>query len=349
VKIQFTTSEIAEKLGGRVEGDAAAVITGLAGIRDAHKGDLTFVANSRYVTAAAATKATAVIVTEDWSRPCSATLIRVKNPDKAFAEAAVLFAPPPISFPAGVHPTAVIGRNVKLGKDVFVGPYCVIEPGVVIGDRCVIYAWCYIGHETTIGEDCKFYPQVTIRERAQIGKKVIIHNGTVIGSDGFGYIQEGTVRKKIPQVGIVAIGDDVEIGANVTIDRARFGKTSIGNGVKIDNLVQIAHNVVIGANSVIVAQAGIAGSTSIGERTILAAQSGVVGHLEIGSDVKVLAQSGVTKDLPSNAVVFGSPAMPHDKAATVRAHTMRLPELKSKIIMIEERLARLEQQLSKKT
>jgi len=349
VKKQFTTAEIAEKLGGRLEGDAEALITGLAGIREARKGDLTFVANPHYATAAADTRASAVIVAEDWSRVCPAALIRVKNPDKAFAEAALLFAPPPIAFTPGVHPTAVVAQNARLGKDVFVGPYCVIEPDAVIGDRCIIYAGCYIGHETIIGDDCKLYPQVTIRERARIGKRAIIHNGTVIGSDGFGYAQEGVIRKKIPQIGIVSIGDDVEIGANVTIDRARFGQTSIGNGVKIDNLVQIAHNVSIGDNSVIVAQAGIAGSTSIGERTILAAQTGVVGHLEIGSDVIVLAQSGVTKDLPSKAVVFGSPAVPHEKAALIRAHTMRLPELKSKIIMLDERLSRLEQQLSKKT
>lgn len=348
MKTQLSVAEIADRLNGRVEGNPQVMINNLAGIREAQKGDLSFIANPRYAAAAADTKATAVIVAEDWHRPCSATLIRVKNPDKAFAEAAQWFAPPPIAFKPGVHPTAVIAENVKLGKDVFIGPNCVIEDNCVIGDRCVIYASCYLGHESTIGEDCKFYPQVTIRERAKIGKRVIIHNSAVIGSDGFGYVQEGAGRKKIPQIGIVAIGDDVEIGANVTIDRARFGKTYIGNGVKIDNLVQIAHNVTIGDNSVIVAQVGISGSTSIGQRTILAGQVGIVGHLSIGSDVIALAQSGITKDVPSGSVVFGSPAVPQDKYLNIHALVMRLPDIKKKITLLEERIAKLEQQLSRK-
>lgn len=345
----MSVAEIASRLGGRVEGNSEAVIRGLAGIREAGAGDLAFIANSRYVAAAAATKATAVIVAEDWGRPCSATLIRVKSPDKAFAEAARWFAPPPVFFKPGVHPSAVVAETARLGRDVFVGPHCVIEPDVVIGDRCVVCAGCYIGHGSSIGGDCKFYPQVTIREYTRIGNRAIIHNGTVIGSDGFGYVQEGATRKKIPQIGIVVIGDDVEIGANVTIDRARFGQTRIGNGVKMDNLIQVAHNVTIGDNCVIVAQVGISGSSSIGARTILAGQVGVVGHLEIGSDVIVGAQAGVTKDVPPNTFVLGSPAIPHNRFSASHAHLMRLPELKEKIARMEERLARLEQQLSKKS
>ena len=348
MKEQLSVAEIAGRLRGRVEGNPEAVITGLAGIREAEHGDLSFIANSRYVAAAAVTKATAVIVAEDWSRPCSATLIRVNNPDKAFAETAVWFASPPVIFQPGIHPTAVVAEGAKIGSNVFIGPYCVIEPDVVIGDRCVIYAGCYIGHGSLIGEDCKFYPQITIREYAQIGKRVVIHSGTVIGSDGFGYVQEGAVRKKIPQIGIVVIGNDVEIGANVTIDRARFGQTRIGNGVKMDNLIQIAHNVTIGDNCVIIAQVGISGSTSIGKRTILAGQVGIVGHLEIGSDVIIGAQSGVSKDIPPSTFVTGSPAIPHEKYLKNHAHLMRLPELKGKITLMEARLAKLEQQLSRK-
>lgn len=346
--MQLSVAEIARRLGGRVEGNAEAIINNLAGIREAGQGTLSFIANSRYVAAAAVTKATAIIVAEDWNRPCSAILIRVKNPDKAFAEAAQWFAPPPVIFQPGAHPTALVAESAKLGRDVFIGPYCVIEPEVVIGDRCIVYAGCYIGHGALIGEDCKFYPQVTIREWTRIGKRTIIHNGTVIGSDGFGYVQEGALRKKIPQIGIVVIGDDVEIGANVTIDRARFGQTRIGNGVKMDNLIQIAHNVIIGDNCVIIAQVGVSGSTSIGERTILAGQAGVVGHLEIGSDVIIGAQSGVSKDIPSGTFVLGSPAIPHNKFSAAHAHLMRLPELKEKITLMEERLAKLEQKFSKK-
>ena len=349
MKKQLSTAEIAARLQGRIEGNPKAIITGLAGIREADKGDLSFIATSRYVATAAVTKATAVIVTEDWNRPCSATLIRVNNPDKAFAEAAQWFAPPPVTFPPGIHPTAVVADSAKIGSNVFIGPYCVIEPDVVIGNKCVIYAHCYIGHGSRVGDDCKFYPHVTIREYTQIGKRAIIHNGTVIGSDGFGYVQAGAVRKKIPQIGIVVIGNDVEIGANVTIDRARFGQTRIGNGVKMDNLIQIAHNVIIGDNCVVVSQVGISGSTSIGERTILAGQAGIVGHLEIGSDVIIGAQSGVSKDIPAGSYFTGSPAIPHDRYLKTQARIARLPELKDKVTLIEERLVRLEQKLSKKT
>ena len=341
--MKLTVAQIAERINGRVEGNGAAEISSLAGIREAQPGQLTFIAAPRYAAAAGATKATAVIVAEDWSRPCPATMIRVKNPDKAFAELAQLFAPPPIAFPPGIHPSAVIAGDAQLGKDAHIGPHCVVEPGAKIGDRCVLVAACYVGHDASIGEDSKLYPHVTLREYVRIGRRTIIHNGAVIGSDGFGYVQEGAIRKKIPQIGIVVIGDDVEIGANVTIDRARFGQTQIGNGVKIDNLVQIAHNVIIGDNAVVVAQVGISGSTSIGERTILAGQVGIAGHLVIGSDVIAGAQAGISKDIPSGTFVLGSPAYPYDKATKIFAHTARLPELKAKVAALEERLAKLEQ------
>ncbi|MBI2441650.1 MAG: UDP-3-O-(3-hydroxymyristoyl)glucosamine N-acyltransferase [Lentisphaerae bacterium] len=339
----LTVAEIAQRLNGKVEGNTEALITRLAGIREAQEGDLSFVATPHYAGAAAATRATAVIVNEDWNRSCSATLIRVKNADKAFAEAAQWFAPPAIQFAPGIHPTAIVDHDAKLGRDVFLGPYSIVEPGAAIGEGSIICAHCYIGHGAVIGADCKLYPHVSIREYTRMGSRVIIHNGAVIGSDGFGYTQEGAVRKKIPQIGIVVIGDDVEIGANVTIDRARFGQTRIGNGVKMDNLIQIAHNVVIGDNCVIVAQAGISGSTMIGDRSIIAGQAGIVGHLVLGPDVIVAAQSGVTKDIPAGAFVFGSPAMPYEKFTKLHAHMMRLPELKEKLAAMEARLAKLEQ------
>lgn len=339
----LTVEEIARRLNGQVEGNALAQIMRLAGIREAEPGDLSFVATPHYAAAAATTRATAVIVNEDWSRPCSATLIRVKHADKAFATAAEWFAPPAIVCAPGIHPTAIVAPDAKLGKDVHLGPYCIVEASAVIGDRCVIHGLCYIGEGTIIGDDCKLYPHVSIREYTMIGSRVIIHNGTVIGSDGFGYVQEGAIRKKIPQIGIVVIGNDVEIGANVTIDRARFGQTRIGNGVKMDNLIQIAHNVVIGDNCVIVAQAGISGSTLIGDRSIIAGQAGIVGHIVLGPDVIVAAQSGVTKNIPAGTFVFGSPAMPYEKFTKLHAHLGRLPELKEKLAALEARLAKLEQ------
>lgn len=341
--MNLTVEKIAKHINGTVEGNGKIVITGLSGIREAQHGHLAFIANPRYTIAAASTKASAVIVSGDWNRPCSATLIRAKNPDKAFADIAQWFAPAAINFKPGIHPTAVIASDAELGKDVFIGPHCVIEPGVKIGNRCILVAACYIGHGSIIEDDCKFYPNVTFREHTQVGCRCIIHNGTVIGSDGFGYTQEGVIRKKIPQIGTVVIGHDVEIGANVAVDRARFGQTRIGNGVKIDNLVQIAHNVVIGNNCVVIAQVGISGSTAIGERTILAGQVGIAGHLVIGSDVIAGAQAGISKDIPNGTFVLGSPAHPYDKATKIFAHTARLPELKAKIATLEERLAKLEQ------
>ncbi|MCA1808390.1 MAG: UDP-3-O-(3-hydroxymyristoyl)glucosamine N-acyltransferase [Kiritimatiellia bacterium] len=339
----MTLAEVARKLDGALEGDGRVQVSGLAGIREAEPHQLTFVANPQYAAAAAATRAAAVLVPEDWNRPCSAALIRVRNPDKAFAMAAPWFAPPPVPPLQGVHETAVISPAAQVAPDAAVGPFCVIEEGACVGPRTVVSAGCYIGHGVQIGADCRLYPHVSIREYCRIGSRCILHNGTVIGSDGFGYVQEGAARRKIPQIGIVIIGDDVELGANVMVDRARFGQTRIGNGVKVDNLVQIAHNVIIGDNAVIIAQVGIAGSTIIGERTILAGQVGVAGHLTIGSDVMVGAQSGVSKNIPSKTFVLGGPAAPYEKSVKIHAMTMRLPELREKVTALEDRLARLEQ------
>lgn len=338
----MTVAEIAERLGGVFEGDGAAEITGLSGIREARAGDITFLANPRYAAAAAMTGATAIVVNEDWTGPCPCAVIRVKSADKAFAEVASLLGPSAPKHEPGIHPTAVIADDAGLGKDVCIGPYCVLEAGVKVGDRSVLYAGCYLGHATVIGQDCKLYPHVTTREGTKIGDRVVIHNGAVIGSDGFGYYREGDVLGKIPQVGIVEVGNDVEIGANVTIDRARFGKTVIGNGVKIDNLVQIAHNVRIGENTAMAAQTGISGSTTIGRNVQLGGQAGVAGHLTIGDNSVVGGQAGVTKDVAPNTFVSGYPAMPHDKARKMHAHIMRLPELKKKVEEIEKKLEEME-------
>ncbi len=342
----MTVGELARRIGGRCEGDEGAWVHAVAGIREAQPGDVTFVVNRRYAADVARTRATAVIVAEAWDRPSSATLIRVENPDAAFAKAAELFAPPPPPDPAGVHPTAVIGEGVEMGEGVGVGPYAVIEAGARIGARTVISAHVYVGHEAVIGCDCRLYPHVSIRERCRLGDRVILHNGVVIGSDGFGYVAAPNgVRTKIPQLGIVVVGDDVEIGANTTVDRARFGRTVIGCGVKIDNLVQIAHNVVIGDHSVIVAQVGIAGSTTVGARVILAGQVGVSGHLEIGDGAVVGAQSGVSKDVPPGSVMLGSPAIPMDRFKRIHAYTMRMPEFRAELENLARRLDALEARL----
>ncbi len=342
--MSLTVSEIAARLDASFDGDGECAIAGVAGIRDAVHGDITFVSNPRYAAAAAGTRASAILVPMDWDRPCPAIPLRVEAPDAAFARVTAWFAPPPVEAPAGIHPSAVVDAGAEIGADARIGPHCVVEPGARLGDRVVLMAGCYVGHGSVVGDDVTLYPHVTLRERVRLGSRVIVHNGAVIGSDGFGYtVDERGVRKKIPQLGTVQVGDDVEIGANTTIDRARFGKTVIGNGVKIDNLVQVAHNVVIGDHAVIVAQVGIAGSTFVGGRAVLAGQAGVAGHLVVGEGAIVGGQAGVTKSVAAGAFVSGYPAAEHHKATRVHAHLMRLPELKERVDRLEARLARLEQ------
>lgn len=337
--VSFTVGEIAEKVGGVCDGDPSTVVTGIAGIRDANPGDITFVSNPRYASAASRTKAAALVVARDWKQPSTAALIRVDYPDKAFVSIVQLFAPPPVQYKAGIHPAAVVAPDAKLGEGISIGPCCVVESGAMIGNRTILGAGCFVGHKVKVGDDCHLYPHVSLREYVQLGNRVIIHDGTVVGSDGFGYtVDQQGVRTKIPQTGIVVVSDDVEIGANTTIDRARFGRTFIGKGVKIDNLVQIAHNVQIGEHAVIVAQVGISGSSMIGNRAILAGQAGIAGHLSVGEGAIVEAQSGVHKDVPAGTVVFGCPALPREKSLRIYAHYQRLPELRDRIVDIERRL-----------
>lgn len=339
----LTIQELAGRLGARVDGDASLEIQGVAALDQAGPGDLSFLGNPRYSAMMKDTKAAAVIVNETWQGETGAVLIRVKNADAAFAQAAVWMARPAVAFQPGIHPTSVIGKEVQLGRDVCIGPHCVVEEGARIGDRTVLVAGCYIGHHCEVGADCRFYPLASLREYTRVGARVILHNGAVIGSDGFGYVKEAGHWKKVPQVGIVVIGDDVEIGANTTVDRARFGVTRIANGVKIDNLVQVAHNVTIGEDTAIAAQVGIAGSSHVGARVQLGGQAGVSGHLKVGNDSVVGGQAGVLKDVPPATFVSGYPAMPHDEARKAHAHMMRLPELKERVAGIEKRLKAVEE------
>ncbi|MFQ5680733.1 MAG: UDP-3-O-(3-hydroxymyristoyl)glucosamine N-acyltransferase [Candidatus Omnitrophota bacterium] len=340
-----TLSEIAAIIDGEVVGDGDIVITGLCGIKEAQKGDITFVANSKYLPLIEHTRAAAIITSREIAS-CRKPIIRVDNPSLSFARMVSLVSPNHNFHPKGIHPTAILGKNLKLGKDISIGPYVVIEDEVEVGDGAIIYAGCYVGHHSSIGNNTLIYPNVSIRERITIGNRVIIHSGTVIGSDGFGFAIVRGIHKKIPQIGTVVIEDNVEIGANVTIDRARFDKTIIGRGTKIDNLAQIAHNVVIGENSIVVSQAGISGSTVVGKGVILAGQSGLVGHITVGDGAVVAAQAGVTKSVPPGTKVSGYPAKPHNLARRVNACVQKLPELYKTIAMLKEKVALLEGSLN---
>jgi len=339
-----SVGEIATIVGGELCGDAALTISGFAGLKEAKEGDLSFVANAKYISLAETTNASVIIIPRDLSVP-GKTFIRVENPSWAFAKIVSLFVEESTIPLKEIHPTAIVAKDVKIGSEVALGPYVVIEAGAVIGNRSAIHAGTYIGHHTILGENCLIYPNVTIRERVVIGNKVIIHSGTVIGADGFGYVPVDGKHEKIPQVGTVVIEDDVEIGACVTIDRARFDKTIVGRGTKIDNLVQIAHNVVIGQNALIAGQAGISGSVTVGNGAILAGQAGIAGHLSIGDGAIVSAKAGVSKSIPANTQVTGYPARPIEKMMEVNAHLQLLPKYVKTIQDLKKRVEELENKI----
>lgn len=335
-------AELAELLGCVLVGDGSVEVTGLSGIEEAKEGDLSFVVHSRYFPCLATTKAAAVIVHHN-APSCPRPTLRTDNPYLAFAKALSCLYPRLIpSF--GVHPSAILGPGVHLGEGVSIGALCYLGKEVEIGEGTTIYPQVYVGEGSKIGARCLIYPQVTIREGVILGDRVIVHCGAVIGSDGFGYARDADGRYfKIPQVGGVLVEDEVEIGANVTIDRATLGLTRIGRGTKIDNLVQIAHNVVIGQDTVIVAQVGIAGSAKVGDRVTLAGQVGVVDHVEIGDDSTVGPQSGVAQSLPPKSVVTGSPAIPHQTWKRIVLSLPKMPELLKTLRRLEDRMGRLEE------
>jgi len=322
--INKTLNEIAALVNGRVVGDGNIKISGVNGINEAKEGDLTFLANSKYLSAAKESGASGILVGDD-ALIKGKSLIVVENPSFAFAQVINALMEIDKYLPKGIHPSAVIDEGAVLGKNVAVGAHVVIGANSVVGDDTLIEAGVFIGHNTQIGKECRIYPNVTIRERVSIAERVIIHSGSVIGSDGFGFEMVNGVHAKIPQIGTVEIGHDVEIGANVTIDRARFSKTVIGEGTKIDNLVQIAHNVKIGKHCIIVSQVGISGSVTIRDKVVLAGQAGVAGHLTIGEGAVVAAQAGVTKSVAPHTTVSGYPAMPHNEARKLHANLKRLP------------------------
>jgi len=341
--------QLADLIGGRLVGDPSLVITGIAPIREAAAGQIAFLSNPRYVAELALTRASAVILgPRHEAAPAPPALGRIIVDDPYYGMCQVIrhFYDRPVE-PTGVSPLASIGQAVILGRQISIHPFVVIGDRAVIGDRVTLHPGCYIGEEAVIGDDALLHPNVTVRERVRLGRRVIIHSGTVVGSDGFGYAFHGGQHHKIPQVGTVIIEDDVELGSNVSVDRATLGQTVIGRGTKVDNLVQIAHNVTIGERSIIVAQAGISGSTTLGKGVVLAGQVGVVGHLTIGDGVRVGAQSGVAQSVPSGQDLSGSPAIPHRQWLAVQATLPQLPDIRRRLHRLEEDVHALQRQITR--
>jgi UDP-3-O-[3-hydroxymyristoyl] glucosamine N-acyltransferase len=342
---RLTLRELAERLGCRVEGDGSLVVERVATLETAGPGDLSFLANKKYAGQVATTRATAVILGDDApAAPCA--VLRTKDPYLAWAGAVAALAPDDRPAP-GVSPLAAVGAGVRLGEGVSVGPFAVIGPGTVIGARTIVHAHAVIGHDVVIGDDCLIHARVSIRERCQLGHRVIVQDGAVIGSDGFGFASrpDGSFQK-IPQTAPVVIEDDVEIGANAAIDRPAVGETRIGAGTKIDNLVQIAHGVRVGRHSLLISQVGIAGSTTIGDHVVLAGQVGVAGHLEIGDGVRATAQTGIPNSVEAGALVSGYPAIDNRDWLKASAVFRKLPELKKAVSELDKRMAGFEARLS---
>jgi UDP-3-O-[3-hydroxymyristoyl] glucosamine N-acyltransferase len=329
----FTVAEIAAKLGGDVQGDGTVVLTGFAPANAAKNGDLTFAENETYFAAAQQSAASAILVADGFVS-AGKSLIRVKNARVAFAQVLPLFFPEP-QFAAGIHPSAVVATTASIDPSAHVGPHCVVGDGVRLGARVVLQGGNHLGANCTLDEDTQLFPHVTLYPRTQVGRRVRIHAGSVIGSDGFGYVLDNGSHRKVPQIGHVIIHDDVEIGANVTIDRGALGATVIGRGTKIDNLVQIGHNVVVGEHGIIVAQTGIAGSTRLGNHVTLAGQSGIAGHLKIGNQAIVSAQSGVMHDIPDGEKWLGTPAQADRQIKRQWVALQHLPELLRRVAKLE--------------
>ena len=337
LKKSLKLHEVAELISGELVGDRNLVITGVAGIKEAEKGDITFLANVKYLPFLRETRASAVIASPDVDAG-SLALVRSKNPSQAFTKIVSVFMPPPAEEPQGVHPSAVVAKGAHLGDRVSIGPLAVIEEGVWIGEDSVVSAGCFVGRGSTLGRRSRLYPHVILRENVKIGERVVIHASSVIGSDGFGYETVEGKHLKIPQAGSVEIGDDVEIGSCVCVDRGRFRNTRIGRGTKIDNLVQIAHNVVIGEDCLIVSQVGISGSTELGDRVVIAGQAGLVGHITIGAEAIIGARSGVSKSVPAGTVVLGEPARPIHEQKKLFAAIARLPEFFKEFAELKKKL-----------
>ncbi|MBX3302254.1 MAG: UDP-3-O-(3-hydroxymyristoyl)glucosamine N-acyltransferase [Nitrospira sp.] len=341
----ITLAQIHQVVGGTIHGDDQTQIVSLTSLGQAAPQALSFVTNEK-MAKAAANLAVAALLVHRYQPDLAVPQIVVDNPMLAFAHIAQkFFVPTPA--PRGIAEQVTQGSDVRVGADPSIWPFVTLGNRVKIGDRVTLYPGVFLGSDVTIGDDCTLYPNVVVREGCSLGARVIVHSGTVIGADGFGYVQHQGRHHKIPQLGGVTIEDDVELGANVTIDRATFGRTLVKQGTKVDNLVQIAHNVTVGEHCILVAQVGIAGSTTIGRHVMIGGQAGLSDHLTIGDQVLIAAKAGVNRSIESNQIVGGIPAMPREKAFKIQGVIFQLPELKQLVRDLEARVMTLEARLQK--
>jgi UDP-3-O-[3-hydroxymyristoyl] glucosamine N-acyltransferase len=347
----MTVSELAALVGGQLASgaDGSAIVRGVASLAEAGPGDVTFLAHPRYRLLLNTCAATVALVPASFAHAVPPLCIYCEHPGKAFAKVLEAFAPAPIVLASGIHPTAIIGKDVVLGENVAIHAYAVIEDRATIGARTTIGAHCFIGQDARIGHDSLLHPRVTLMHRCSIGNRALVHSGCVIGADGFGFEFRDGKHIKVPQTGTTEIHDDVEIGANSCIDRARFGRTVIGDGTKIDNLVQIGHNVVVGKHCMLCGQVGIAGSVRIGNYVTLAGQSGTNGHITIGDQVTVGGGSGVTKSLSPGEIVIGFPAVPAKEWKEQMVYLRQLGSMKKRINVIEQLLSTREKSFPPET
>ncbi len=334
-RLQIPLGELAQIAEGELVGDQQTIISGVSEIDKACDGDITYAVNKQYVSGISKCRASAIVVPLDVTR-LDRPMIRTKDPYWSFAKILEVFSPEQAQPDPAIHPQACISPGATIGEGVVIRPFSIVEDGAVIGDGTFIDSGVHVGSQTRIGSQCHIYPNVTIRERCLIGNNVLIQSGSVIGSDGYGFVLKNGQHYKIPQIGSVVIGDRVEIGSCVTIDRATIGRTVIGAGTKIDNLVQVGHNVEIGENSLLVAQVGISGSTKIGEGCRFAGQSGTVGHLSIGPGSTIAARGVVFKDLEPGSFVSGFPAKPHREELKIIASLRKLPDLIRRLGSLEK-------------
>ncbi|MBI4589035.1 MAG: UDP-3-O-(3-hydroxymyristoyl)glucosamine N-acyltransferase [Candidatus Rokubacteria bacterium] len=339
----YTLGQLARALGAVLEGDSERIITGVAPLETAGPDQISFVTHRKYLSLAGSSRAGALLVPSD-VKDLPGPLLRTGSPHIALITLLGLFHPAPPLAP-GLHPSALVARDSRIHPGAWVGAFAVIQAHAVVGAGVRIFPFVYVGERAEIGEETTVYPNVVIREGVRIGRRVIIHPGAVLGSDGFGYAFDGRVHRKIPQVGGVIVEDDVEIGANVAIDRATLGDTVLRRGTKIDNLVQVGHNVEIGEDAIVVAQTGISGSCRVGKGAMLGGQVGIADHVTLGDGVMLGAQSGVPGDIRGAGQYLGSPARPIDDARRIYAAMPRLPALLKKVRALERRVRELEGRL----